>query len=241
MIALSSVIGKTYHLIISRRITDFLVKNGIINPSVQKAFLPGISGCFEHNNIMLEMIKSSRINKKTLHITCFDLADAFGSVPHELISRSTRRAHLPNNIQLYITNLYNGGKAVVKTNECCSTPFSFKRGVFQGDPLSPIIFLLAFNPILEFILKNEKIGYKINDQSIKTLPFADDFCLISTNKKTHQNIINEINKKIESMGLRLKPAKCRSFNLTSGKPEKVHFNIGEATVPSIADEEQLFL
>ena len=32
-----------------------------------------------------------------------------------------------------------------------------------------------------------------------TLPYADDFCLITTNKRTHQKLINEIDENIESM------------------------------------------
>ena len=123
----------------------------------------------------------------------------------------------------------------MKTQEWCSDPFSFRRGVYQGDPLSPIVFLLTFNPILEFLLKNNKIGYEINNQSIKTLPFADDFCLISTNKGSHQNMIHEIQQKIESMGLKLKPTKCRSFSLSAGKPKAIHFKIEDFAVPSIAD------
>ena len=85
MIALSSVFGKTYHLILAKRFTDFLLGNNIIDPEVQKAFLPGISGCFEHNIVMGEAIKNARIQRRTLHLTFFDLADAFGSVPHDLI------------------------------------------------------------------------------------------------------------------------------------------------------------
>ena len=43
------------------------------------------------------------------------------------------------------------------------------------------------------------------------------------------------------MGMMLKPSKCRSFSLKSGRPEKENFKIGEHPVPSIADEEQKFL
>lgn len=85
MIALSPVFGKTYHLILAKRVTDFCLDNNIIDPAVQKAFLPGISGCFEHNIVMGEAIKNARIERRTLHLTFFDLADAFGSVPHELM------------------------------------------------------------------------------------------------------------------------------------------------------------
>ena len=41
--------------------------------------------------------------------------------------------------------------------------------------------------------------------------------------------------------MKLKPSKCRSFSLRSGKPEAIHFNIGESVIPSIRDEEQKFL
>ena len=55
---------------------------------------------------------------------------------------------------------------------------------------------MVFNPVL-LKLKNleSKCGYKLHSDSkttpIITLPYADDFCLITSNLKTHQNIINE--------------------------------------------------
>ena len=47
-----------------------------------------------------------------------------------------------------------------------------------------------------------------------------------------------IDDHIKSMGMMLKPSKCRSFSLKGGRPVKEIFNINEHPVPSIADEEQ---
>ena len=43
------------------------------------------------------------------------------------------------------------------------------------------------------------------------------------------------------MGLKLKPAKCRSFSIKSGSPAKIAFKIDSEDIPSIADEKQQFL
>ena len=55
-------------------------------------------GCIEHNLTMEEIIKDARKQKRTAHITFFDLEDAFGSVPHNLIQETLRRNHLPDNV-----------------------------------------------------------------------------------------------------------------------------------------------
>ena len=88
MIALTNCTGKLYHLLLSRRFTNFLLDNNYIDNKMQKAFLPGINGCIEHNICLDEIIKDAKHRKKTLHVTFFDLADAFGSVPHNFITET---------------------------------------------------------------------------------------------------------------------------------------------------------
>ena len=44
MIALTSVAGKLYHQIISDRMLDYLIGNGYIDASLQKAFIKNING-----------------------------------------------------------------------------------------------------------------------------------------------------------------------------------------------------
>ena len=241
MIALTNCVGKIYHLILSGRFTKYLTENNLIDKTLQKAFLPGINGCIEHNLTLDELVKDAKQKKRTLHITFIDLADAFGSVPHNLITHSLQRYKFPPEIILYIHNFYSNLQATVHTRSFKTQNFSFKRGVFQGDPLSPIIFLVVFNPIIEFLEENSKFGYKMQEENTITLPYADDFCLITTDLRTHRRLLSQISEKINTMGLKIKPSKCRSFSLKSGSPSKIYFKIEENVIPSIADEEQKFL
>ena len=156
---------------------------------------------------MQEIIGHCKANKKTVHLTFFDLEDAFGSVSHDLISLSLDRMHIPENVKLYIVSLYKNLKGKVRTGEWVSETFSFNKGVFQGDPLSPIIFLICFNPILEKLKQVEdKYGYNLNGERVITLPFADDFNLVTTDKRRHQIIINQLQDFNSSMELKLKPS-----------------------------------
>ena len=134
----------------------------MIDKTVHKAFIQGINGCVEHNVAMEEMIRHAKLKRKTLHIAFFDLADVFGSVPHELLYHEMKRAHVPRQIQCYVEKFYDNLESQVVTKNYKSCLFSFKRGVMTGDPMSPICFQLAFQPILSF-LKNEeeKYGYDL--------------------------------------------------------------------------------
>ncbi len=52
--------------------------------------------------------------------------------------------------------------------------------------LSPIIVLVAFNPLIQFIKSEIKFGYDLNGTKYISTPFADDFDLTTTNSKTHK-------------------------------------------------------
>ena len=43
------------------------------------------------------------------------------------------------------------------------------------------------------------------------------------------------------MGLKLKPSKCRSLSIVSGKPTDIKFNLGEAAIPTLEAEPHKFL
>jgi hypothetical protein len=50
----------------------YLSRSGLIDTTVQKAFMRGISGCTDHNLVLQELLAFAREKKKTLHCTFFD-------------------------------------------------------------------------------------------------------------------------------------------------------------------------
>ncbi len=241
MIALSCTFGKLFHQIMANRTVKFMTENNFIDPTIQKAFIQRINGTIEHNILLQEIIKHARVNRKTLHISFFDLEDAFGSVSHELITISLKRYKFPQPVIQYVSNLYSSLHGMTTCKSWNSTPFQFKKGIFQGDPWSPIIFLTVFNPLLEKLKVEQQYGYDLHGKKIITTPFADDFNLITTHKSTHQRIINNISSWTKSMGLKLKPVKCRSLSITTGKPTPVSFTLDNIPLDTLDTSPHKFL
>ena len=143
--------------------------------------------------MLQEVISHARHNKRTCHITFFDLKDAFGSISHELIDHVMTRYNIPINIQTYINSLYSNISGKVFGNKWTSDRFTFNKGVFQGDPLSPTIFICVFNPLLEYLKSEIKNGYYLNKQThVISTPFADDFNVITSNARVHQRILRNV-------------------------------------------------
>jgi hypothetical protein len=67
---------------------------------------------------------------------------------------------LSSSITEYLGNLYSKLQAFVSTPDWNTDTFAIQRGVFQGDTISPIIFLLCFiDPLVKFATQDPSKGY----------------------------------------------------------------------------------
>ena len=97
-ISLLNVEGKLFFSMKSERILDFALANRYIDTSIQKGGVPGVSGCLEHTAVISQLIREAKKEKKSLVVTWFDIANAYGSIPHKLIMKSLREVHIPDEV-----------------------------------------------------------------------------------------------------------------------------------------------
>jgi len=228
---------------LARDLTRFALENKIIDPTFQKAFLEGVSGCVEHAMVMQEMVKNARATKRTVHITSLDLQDAFGSVEPSLLLFVMERNGVPPRVRNYVMNFLQQRCTRVQVGKDSTSEIQLKKGTPQGDSLSSILFLLAINIILKYLLSEEKNGYEFRAPKgqvcdlprgvrIISLPFADDFSVSTSRFRTHQRILTSLLEKLKSVFLTLKPQKCVSLSICSGVFKPVEFSIGQSKIPT---------
>jgi len=242
-IVLSNVIGKMFNALLAKDLTVFVLKNKIIDPTFQKAFLEGVSGCVEHTMVLHEVIQNARATKRTVHVTSLDLKDAFGSVAPQLIRFTLNRAGVPTWVRQYIDYFLRHVETRVRVGDQYTDFCSVRNGTNQGDPVSSILFLLAINLVLKYLESEKKYDFEFKHSGkqifeglpgvrIVSLPFADDFGLSTTNLRTHQRILNSTHEKLVSLGFELNPRKCVSLSISRGTFKPVKFFIGPVSIPT---------
>ena len=116
-ISLTLNLGKLYHTLEADRAIDYMIKNKYLDPTAQKAYISGINGCVEHVTVVNEIIQDAKSKRKSVNINWIDLADAFGSLSHQLIPVVLKHYYFPNIILDYIKSLYSKLQGRLVTNE----------------------------------------------------------------------------------------------------------------------------
>ena len=100
---------KIFFSIVSRKIDDHIItKNKIINSSIQKGSMAKVPGCWEHMYVVWDKLKSTKVEKANVTALCLDIANAYGSVPHQLIFFAMRRYGVHAGIINFLKTYHNG-------------------------------------------------------------------------------------------------------------------------------------
>ena len=91
---------------------------------------------------------------------------------------------IPDHLTCLLRNLYAGQEATVRTGHGTMDWFHIRKGVRQGCMLSPCLF----NLYAEYIMQNARLdeaqaGIKIARRTINNLRYADDTTLIAEKKR----------------------------------------------------------
>ena len=77
-ITLEPVLLKVFTSFLRNRMFEFMVKNNYAESCIQKGFIPGLSGTFEHIASMSHIINQAKLKQRSVTITLIDLRNAFG-------------------------------------------------------------------------------------------------------------------------------------------------------------------
>jgi hypothetical protein len=207
-LTIGSLICRTYWGIVDRKLREVTT----FSPR-QKGFVHE-TGCFNNVHILNEVIRAAKVRNGLVAIQ-LDIAKAFDTVPHKAIDAALKRLGLPTYVRESIMNSYNSLSTTIEyAGQKSEVPL--KRGVKQGDPLSPFIFNAIMDPLLQQL--EEMKGYVIDkSHNLSALAFADDLILLATAKDQALNLLHHTESYLKSLGMRIAAEKCASFEIRTTK------------------------
>ena len=178
---------------------------------------------------MSSIINKARIKQRSLVITLLDLKNAFGEVHHNLIYEVLKYHHIPDHISHLVKSLYSGFHTSVITSDFHTSFIPIRRGVLQGDCLSPLLFNLCFNTFIQHIKapNYRQFGFLLdyckNLNPVHWFQFADDAAVISGQESENQHLLNRFTIWCKWSQMVIRVDKCVTFGIKKSAKRSIQY------------------
>lgn len=187
-------------------------------------------------NFLINLIKSS---KQQLYVAFVDFSRAFDNVPRAELFQKLIENNINGKFLRVIRNMYENVKSCVQSNGK-SPFFACACGVRQGENLSPLLFSIFLNDLINYLTSNGNRGVQIeyvtetliNILCIVVLLFADDTVLISRTAEDLQKCLNDFQNYCQTWKLKINTGKTKVMVFGSNKRgvRNLHFELNGAVL-----------
>lgn len=145
-----------------------------------------------------------------------DIHKAFDSLSWDYLLDVLPRYGFGKHFLAILRILYDMPKASLMLRGYSSQPFNICRGTRQGCPLSPLVFVLAIEPLAIKICACPDIkGIECRDREHKSLFFADDILMVLSAPITSLPNLYEILQPFSAIsGLKINVDKSKALNVS---------------------------
>ena len=228
-ISLLSIPSKVFLRVIKNRIT------GSINSKLrqEQAGFRQNRGCMDHLFTLRNIIEQCTKWQNKLILNFIDFQRAFDSITRDYIWDILRAYGVPTKIIKLIKIFYDNYKCSVLHNGQLSDWFTVQTGVRQGCVISPLLFLVVVDWCMRSTLGNGNTGIRWTLNSfLEDLDFADDICLLSSNREHMQQKTTRLNTMSNQLGLIVNTQKTKIMAIND-KSNKTPIKISDTNIEEV--------
>ena len=187
-------------------------------PDEQKGCKKKARGTKDQLLIDKTIIKSCKRRHTNLSIAWIDYRKAYDMVPHSWIIECLNMIGVADNLKELIRRSMPRWKTILTAGKQELGEVSIQRGIFQGDCLSPLLFVICLLP-MSMILRKCKAGYQLErgKTKINHLLFMDDLKLFAKDENEIDSLVRTVNVFSEDIGMMFGVQKCGVVVMKRGK------------------------
>ena len=158
--------------------------------------------------------------QKSIHaaIISIDQLKAFDRVNWAFMYKTLQAFGFQETFVKCIKLLYSGAKSIGKVNGFLSDPFQTQRGVRQGNPLSPLLYILIAEVFAISVRSDPEIkGIPMNNILRKISQYADDTSLAVVGDKSIARLEYHLDLYERASGAKVNTEKCEGLWLGSNQ------------------------
>ena len=210
--------------IIADNMYDHLMNNNLVSKE-QSGCKRDCYGVKDQLLLNKTVTENAKRNGKNLFMAWIDYKKAFDSVPHSWIIESLKIYKVSPNIIQLIEEMMPKWKTTLNLksrDKAIKVPdVSIKRGIFQGDSLSPLLFILTIDP-LSRILNRMNTGYNLNKRQqepsiVNHLLYMDDLKLYNSKEKSLKDQLTAVLQFSHDINMEFGINKCAKISIIRGK------------------------
>ncbi|XP_050295823.1 uncharacterized protein LOC126735768 [Anthonomus grandis grandis] len=161
----------------------------------------------------------ARLRRATSYSSWYDFSKAYDSVHHKELKRLIDCLPLERDIRALLKRAMAMWTVRVKVGKGLTKEFAIKRGVYQGDSISPLLFKLVTAGIIHNIKNNPAINKTAKGKQ-EIIAFMDDIKCHAPTKKAIDLISKELEQSALEIGLKLNLGKCGFYSREASNHEE---------------------
>ena len=160
-------------------------------------------------------------------LLAIDFEKAFDSLDWTFLNKALSAFNIGQSFIKWVNTFYCNIQSCVMNNGFSSAHFDVQRGVRQGDPLSPYLFIIALETLAIYIRGSDEIkGINIrNEHEIKLTAFADDMTTFLKDDQSAEKLLHVLNDFGRCSGLKLNESKLEACYLGTSSPADFQLNV----------------